>query len=86
MLGWQLGLNLAVGVRALFGIMPDPLALKIVSTPGSTVVFLFEYVFTSGIPSVVAQDMLTLLLNFLAETARYNNSLEPAFPTVLLVP
>jgi hypothetical protein len=86
MLGWQLGLNLAVGVRALLGIMPDPLALKIVSTPGSALVFLFEYVFTSEIPSAVAQDVLAQLLNFLAQTARYNNSLEPAYPTLLLVP
>jgi hypothetical protein len=86
MLGWQLGLNLAVGIGSLVGVLPDPLALKIVSTPGSAVVFLFEYAFTSEIPSGVAEDMLARLLNFLAGTARYNNSLEPAFPTLLLVP
>jgi hypothetical protein len=86
MLGWQLGLNLAVGLGSLAGILPDSLALKIVSTPGSAVVFLFEYAFSSGIPSAVAEDMLAQLLNFLAGAARYNNSLEPAFPTVLLVP
>src|SRR5205807_759562 len=86
MLGWQLGLNLAVGVGSLVGVVPDPLALKIVSTPGSVVVFLFEYAFTSEIPSAVAENMLAQLLNFLAGTARYDNSLDPAYPTVLLVP
>jgi hypothetical protein len=85
-LGWQLGLNLAIGIGSLVGVLPDPLALKIVSTPGSAVVFLFEYAFTSEIPSGVAEDMLARLLNFLAGTARYNNSLDPAFPTLLLVP
>src|SRR6266508_4064736 len=41
MLGWQLGLTITVGAEALLGILPDPLALKIVSTPGSTITFLF---------------------------------------------
>jgi hypothetical protein len=86
MLGWQLGLNIAVGVGALLGIMPDMLALRIVSTPGSTIVFLFEYIFTTEIPSEVAEEALSRLLTFLADAARYNNSLDPAVPTLLLVP
>lgn len=86
MLGWQLGLNIAVGVGAVLGIMPDPLAVRIVSTPGSTIVFLFQYAFASGVPSEVAADALDQLLRVLAETVRYNNSLDPPVPTLLLVP
>ena len=86
MLGWQLGLTITVGAEALLGILPDPLALKIVSTPGSTITFLFEYVFGSEIPSDVAEDALIQLLNFLADTARFDNSLDPPEPTILLVP
>ena len=86
MLGWQLGLTITVGAEALLGIMPNPLALKIVSTPGSTVTFLFEYVFGSEIPSEVAEDALIRLLNVLADTARFENSLDPPAPTLLLVP
>src|SRR3989454_214423 len=86
MLGWQLGLTITVGAEALLGIMPNPLALKIVSTPGSTVTFLFEYVFGSEIPSDLAEDALIRLLNVLADTARLENSLDPPVPTLLLVP
>jgi len=86
MLGWQLGLTFAVAAGALLGVMPDALAVKIVSTPGGTIVFLFEYVFATEIPSDVAEDALTQLLNFLAGLARYNNALDPPQPTVLLVP
>jgi len=86
MLGWQLGLTITVGAEALLGIMPNPLALKIVSTPGTTITFFFEYVFGSEIPSDVAEDALIQLLNFLADTARLDNSLDPPLPTLLLVP
>ena len=86
MLGWQLGLTVTVGVQALLGTMPNPLALKIVSTPGSTITFLFEYVFASEIPADVAEDALIQLLNFLASEARLQNSLDPPIPTLLLVP
>jgi len=85
-LGWQLGLTITVGAEALLGIMPNPLALKIVSTPGSTVTFLFEYIFGSEIPSDLAEDALIRLLNVLADTARFENSLDPPVPTLLLVP
>jgi len=64
----------------------NPLALKIVSTPGSAIVFLFEYVFLSQIPSDVADDALIRLLDFLANTARFLNSLDPPQPAILLVP
>jgi len=86
MLGWQLGLAISVSVGALIGVMPDPLAIKIVSTPGGTIVFLFEYVFATEIPSDIAEDALTQLLIFLAGLARFNNLLDPAIPTLLLVP
>ena len=86
MLGWQLGLGVAVGVQALLGVMPSELALKIVSSPGTVAVFLFEYVFASDIPSQVAQDALDSLLISLVATATYNNSADPPLPTLLLVP
>ncbi len=86
MLGWQLGLTLVVGVGALLGVMPDALAVKIVGSPGSTIVFLFEYVFAAEVPSEVAEDALIQLLNVLAALARYNNALDPPVPTLLLVP
>jgi len=86
MLGWQLGLLAAVGLQAILGTLPDPIALKIVSTPGSAVVFLFEYVFATEIPSDVAEDALVQLLNFLAYVATFSNSLDPPQPTILLVP
>ena len=85
-LGWQLGLVVTVGVESMLGTVPDPVAIKIVSSPGSTVVFLFEYVFTTEIPSEVAKDALFQILNFLAEVARHSNSLNPPIPTLLLVP
>jgi hypothetical protein len=86
MLGWQLGLTITIGFEALLGTLPSPLAVKIVSSPGNTIVFLFEYVFGSEIPSELAADALTQLLNFLVETARYNNGLGSPSPTLLLVP
>jgi len=86
MLGWQLGLTISIGASALLGVMPNSLAIKIVSTPGSTIVFLFEYVFATEIPSDVAEDALVGLLGFLAGLAIYNNALDPPVPTLLLVP
>ena len=86
MLGWQLGLTVSVGLGAAVGLMPSLLAVKIVSSPGSTIVFLFEYIFATEIPSDVAADALTQLLNFLADVARHNNGLNPPIPTLLLVP
>jgi len=86
MLGWQLGLTIAIGSGALLGVLPNPLAVKIVSSPGTTIVFLFEYAFTTEIPSDVAEDALTQLLIFLAGLARFNDALDPPVPTLLLVP
>src|SRR3989454_516428 len=86
MLGWQLGLTIAVGAEALLGIMPNTLAVRIVSTPGSTIAFFFEYIFGSKIPSSVAEDVLIRLLSELAAEARFLNSLDPPVPTLLLVP
>ncbi len=86
MLGWQLGLTIAVGFGALLGVLPDPLAVRIVSSPGTTIVFLFEYAFATEIPSDVAEDALTQLLDFLVGLARFNNALDPPIPTLLLVP
>jgi hypothetical protein len=86
MLGWQLGLVVAVGLQSVLGALPDPLAIKIVSTPGSTIVFLFEYVFATEIPADISNDALVRLLNTLADAVRYLNSLDPPEPTLLLVP
>jgi hypothetical protein len=86
MLGWQLGLVVSVGLQSIIGTLPNPLALRIVSTPGSTIVFLLEYIFATEIPSEVANEALVQLLTFLADTARYLNALDPPHPTLLLVP
>jgi len=85
-LGWQLGLGIVVGLQVLVGIMPDALVVRIVSAPGSTVVFLFEYTLGSDIPSSIAQDALTAVLNALAESARLSNCMSPPSPTVLVAP
>src|SRR5207249_471802 len=63
MLGWQLGLVVVVGLQAITGDLPNSLALKIVSSPGSAVVFLFEYAFATDIPSDIANDALVQLLS-----------------------
>lgn len=86
MLGWQAGLGLAVTLQALLGIIPNALALKIVSSPGKTIVFLFEYVFATEIPSDIAADALMRLLSFLAFIASFNNSMNPPLPTIMMVP
>ena len=86
MLGWQLGLVVSVGLQSILGTLPNPIALRIVSSPGSTVVFLLEYLFATEVPSEIANEALVQLLNFLADTARYLNALDPPHPTLLVVP
>ncbi len=86
LVGWQLGLVITVSVQNLLGILPNQLALQIVSSPGSTIVFFIEYIFASDIPSQVANDALNQFENFLADSARYLNSMSPPQPTMVLVP
>lgn len=50
--GW-LGGNLLISY-----VMPNELAAKITSSPGSTITFLFEYFFTGDIPSTIAEGGL----------------------------
>ncbi|HYM40939.1 MAG TPA: Ig-like domain-containing protein, partial [Thermoplasmata archaeon] len=64
-LGWQLGLGVAVGVQLLLGVVPDRLAARIASSPGSTIVFSFEYVLGVEIPSEISEDALVKLLSVL---------------------
>ena len=85
-LGWQLGLGIAVGSQNLLGIVPDLLALQIVSSPGTTLVFLFEYVFAGGIPAAIAQDALVGVLSDRASFAQYCNNINPPVPTILEAP
>jgi hypothetical protein len=79
-----------VGIAALgplLGYVPDSLAIKIVSSPGSTIVFLVEYFFSSQVPSDIARDALNKLLNFLIEAATNANALpNPPMPTIVLFP
>ena len=86
MLGWQIGLGVAIAFQSLLGVVPDALALRIVSSPGTTIVFLFEYVFATEIPSDIAADALIKLLTILADVARLNNSFNPPQPTIVMVP
>jgi urea transporter len=85
-IGWQVGLGAAVGVQLLLGIVPDPLAAKIVSSPGSLAVFSFEYVLGQDIPSAIAMDALNRVLLALGESVRLCNCLNPPIPTVLVAP
>jgi len=84
---WSVGVYGAVlFMYGIFGTMPDTLALKIVSSPGATVVFFWEYVWGTDIPSDIAEDAIDQLLNFLANTVRFYNSSSPPMPAILLVP
>src|SRR5439155_707257 len=80
------GFYAAAGASAIFGIVPDPVALKVVGIAGSAVVFLFEYVFATEIPSDDAEDGLVQLLSFLDFVATFSNSLAPQQATIHLVP
>ncbi len=85
-IGWQLGLGLAVGLQNQLGIVPNRLAAKLTSSPGSTIVFLFEYILGGEIPSAIAEDALGALLSALAESMRFCNNLNPPSPTILVAP
>lgn len=86
MLGWVGGLVLAVKLSNLLGYPTNELALKIVSSPGSTIVFLWEYFFTNDIPADLAADALNQLLSFLTDTARFLNSQNPPVTSIVLYP
>ena len=85
-IGWQLGVGLAVSLQSLLGMVPSRLAARLTSSPGSTVVFLFEYILGGEIPSAIAEDALNTLLSALAETMRMCNSRDSPSPTVLVAP
>jgi len=85
-LTWGLGANLGAWAASLFGHPIDSVALKIVSSPGSVIVFFWEYIFATTIPSAICEDALSKLLSFLADFAKYRNSMNPPQPTILLVP
>ncbi len=85
-IGWQMGLGIALEVQNLLGVMPDRLAAKIVSSPGSTAVFVFEYVIGGSIPSAVSEDALVTLLQGLNETVVVCNNNNPPILTVLVAP
>lgn len=85
-LGWQLGLGLSVAVQDLLGILPDRLAARLTSSPGSTIVFLFEYVLGGEIPSAIAEDALVTLLSALNDAMRFLNLSGSGTPTVVVAP
>ena len=85
-LTWGLVVYASAWIGSLLGFAPNELALQIVSSPGSTIVFLIEYIWGGVIPSAVANDALNRLMNSLADAARYSNGLTPPRPTILLVP
>ena len=57
--GAAITLSWTLTVTGLSVILPSPLAARITSSPGSAVVFLFEYFLTGEIPSVISQQVLT---------------------------
>ncbi len=86
MLGWQLGIGIAVGAQILTGVVPNALAARIAGSPGSLLTFLFEYVFLIGIPSDIAKAALVSVLTTLGNSAIFNNNMDPPNPTILLAP
>lgn len=86
LIGWQLGLGIAIGLQVALGIVPNGLAAKITSSPGSVVVFTFEYVLGDVVPSAIAEDALSTILAQLAEAMRMLNSWDPPTPSVLVAP
>jgi len=83
-LGWGAGVLLGQGITTLLGWGTNPVADQILSSPGSTIVFLIEYILASNIPSAVSQDALNRILTFLGDTVNYLNS--NGTPAILLVP
>lgn len=86
MLSWLGGVALGVVLTGLLGIAPNQLAIHIVGSPGSTIVFLFEYYFTTVIPADVAEDALRQLLGNLVDAAQFMNRIDPPVPTIVIFP
>jgi len=70
----------------LAGLVPNRLAAQITSSPGSTVVFLFEYILGGEIPSAIAEDALVSLLAILNDAMNFLNRSGSLIPTVLVAP
>lgn len=83
---WLDGVALGVLLTGLLGWAPNQLAIKIVSSPGSTIVFLWTYYFTAQVPSDIAEDALRQLLNAQVDAARFLNGNSPPDPTIVLFP
>jgi hypothetical protein len=86
MLGWQVGLGVAILVQGWSGTVSNPLALRICSSPGTTITFLLEFYFGDNVPAAFAEDAYTKVVNFLADTVMFCNRMGIPIPSALLVP
>jgi hypothetical protein len=66
-------------------IMPNPLAVRITSSPGSALVFLFEYAFTSEIPTEIAEQALTNAINVMLAHLQANVTIL-GLPSIPILP
>jgi hypothetical protein len=83
--GTAIILSWSLTITGLSLILPNPLAAKITSSPGSAIVFLFEYVFTTGIPSAIAEQALTDALGVMAALL-HANAVILGIPSVPIIP
>jgi hypothetical protein len=86
MVGWQAGLGVAVLVQGWLGGVPNALAVKICSSPGTAITFLLQYLFGDNIPSAFAEDAIAKVINFLVDTVTFLNRMDFPVPSVLLAP
>lgn len=86
LIGWQVGLGLAIWLQLVAGRAPDILAVRVASSPGSAIAFLFEYISGVTIPSEIAKDALSQLLAALLDTMARNNTSSPPVPTIVVIP
>ena len=85
-IGWQLGLGITLAVGSLLGTVPNRLAAEIVSSPGSTAVFLLQYTLGSNIPADISEDALITLLGGLNDFVNLCNNMVPPIPSILVPP
>jgi len=65
-------------------IMPNRIAARITSSPGTTIVFLFEYFFSGAIPSEIAKEVLENTIQITILMAQDHNAVvgKPAVPVL----
>jgi len=65
-------------------IVPDDLAIRVCSSPGSAIIFLLAVFFGSTIPSAVADTAYAIAADFMTEQANIRN--DRGIPTIVILP